>query len=91
VPVRNIGTMLGRPAREQQLFTQSVPILAGHTEQTPKPLPLVTATVYAKASAISHFTAIVRNQFRKCWRPRPELNRGKRFCRPLRNHSATWP
>ena len=25
------------------------------------------------------------------WRPRPELNRGKRFCRPLRNHSATWP
>src|ERR1700756_4604545 len=27
----------------------------------------------------------------KCWRPRPELNRGKRFCRPLRNHSATWP
>jgi hypothetical protein len=19
------------------------------------------------------------------------LNRGKRFCRPLRNHSATWP
>jgi hypothetical protein len=27
----------------------------------------------------------------KLWRPRPELNRGKRFCRPLRNHSATWP
>lgn len=27
----------------------------------------------------------------KTWRPRPELNRGKRFCRPLRNHSATWP
>ena len=27
----------------------------------------------------------------KIWRPRPELNRGKRFCRPLRNHSATWP
>ena len=27
----------------------------------------------------------------KMWRPRPELNRGKRFCRPLRNHSATWP
>ena len=26
-----------------------------------------------------------------CWRPRPELNRGTRFCRPLRNHSATWP
>src|SRR5215475_293966 len=25
------------------------------------------------------------------WRPRPELNRGTRFCRPLRNHSATWP
>ena len=25
------------------------------------------------------------------WRPRPELNRSKRFCRPLRNHSATWP
>src|SRR3954469_8465050 len=25
------------------------------------------------------------------WRPRPELNRRKRFCRPLRNHSATWP
>lgn len=25
------------------------------------------------------------------WRPRPELNRGARFCRPLRNHSATWP
>jgi hypothetical protein len=49
VPVRNIGTMLGRPAREQQLFTQSVPILAGHTEQTPKPLPLVTATVYGKS------------------------------------------
>src|SRR5437868_1666158 len=21
------------------------------------------------------------------WRPRPELNRGTRFCRPLRNHS----
>src|SRR5262245_41388611 len=27
----------------------------------------------------------------KRWRPRPELNRGTRFCRPLRNHSATWP
>jgi hypothetical protein len=27
----------------------------------------------------------------KYWRPRPELNRGTRFCRPLRNHSATWP
>jgi hypothetical protein len=27
----------------------------------------------------------------RCWRPRPELNRGTRFCRPLRNHSATWP
>jgi hypothetical protein len=27
----------------------------------------------------------------KEWRPRPELNRGTRFCRPLRNHSATWP
>jgi hypothetical protein len=26
-----------------------------------------------------------------CWRPRPELNRCTRFCRPLRNHSATWP
>lgn len=25
------------------------------------------------------------------WRPRPELNRGTRFCRPLRHHSATWP
>ena len=25
------------------------------------------------------------------WRRRPELNRGKRFCRPLRNHSATTP
>jgi hypothetical protein len=25
------------------------------------------------------------------WRPRPELNWCKRFCRPLRNHSATWP
>ena len=25
------------------------------------------------------------------WRPRPELNWSKRFCRPLRNHSATWP
>src|SRR5947208_13418840 len=25
------------------------------------------------------------------WRPRPELNRSTRFCRPLRNHSATWP
>ena len=24
-------------------------------------------------------------------RPRPELNRGSRFCRPLRHHSATWP
>src|SRR3954451_19173994 len=28
---------------------------------------------------------------KRVWRPRPELNRGKRFCRPLRNHSATWP
>ena len=28
---------------------------------------------------------------RLIWRPRPELNRGTRFCRPLRNHSATWP
>ena len=28
---------------------------------------------------------------RKSWRPRPELNRGTRICRPLRNHSATWP
>jgi len=27
----------------------------------------------------------------KAWRPRPELNRCTRFCRPLRNHSATWP
>lgn len=27
----------------------------------------------------------------KKWRPRPELNRSTRFCRPLRNHSATWP
>ena len=27
----------------------------------------------------------------KSWRPRPELNRDTRFCRPLRNHSATWP
>jgi hypothetical protein len=25
------------------------------------------------------------------WRPRPELNWCTRFCRPLRNHSATWP
>src|SRR6266852_691500 len=25
------------------------------------------------------------------WRRRPELNRRKRFCRPLRNHSATSP
>src|SRR5438309_5356162 len=25
------------------------------------------------------------------WRPRPELNRGARFCRALRHHSATWP
>src|SRR3954469_12552675 len=23
--------------------------------------------------------------------PRPELNWCKRFCRPLRNHSVTWP
>ena len=36
-----------------------------------------------------------RATFARCasegWRPRPELNRGTRFCRPLRNHSATWP
>ena len=25
------------------------------------------------------------------WRPRPESNRRRRLCRPLRNHSATWP
>src|SRR5687767_548327 len=25
------------------------------------------------------------------WRRRPELNRRTRFCRPLRNHSATTP
>ena len=25
------------------------------------------------------------------WRPDPELNRGTRFCRPLRNHSAIRP
>lgn len=25
------------------------------------------------------------------WRHRPELNRCTRFCRPLRNHSATVP
>jgi hypothetical protein len=30
-------------------------------------------------------------RLRESWRPRPELNRGARFCRPLRNHSATWP
>ncbi len=33
----------------------------------------------------------VRRHCRRCWRPRPELNRGTRFCRPLRHHSATWP
>ena len=27
----------------------------------------------------------------KCWRPRPESNRGARICSPLRHHSATWP
>ena len=27
----------------------------------------------------------------KGWRPRPELNRDKGFCRAVRNHSATWP
>jgi hypothetical protein len=32
VPVRDIATMLGRPPRQQHLFTQSVPILAGDTE-----------------------------------------------------------
>ncbi len=31
------------------------------------------------------------SQERQIWRPRPELNRGTRFCRPLRHHSATWP
>src|SRR6516162_7057943 len=25
------------------------------------------------------------------WRPRLDLNQGKRLCTPLRNHSATWP
>lgn len=35
-----------------------------------------------------HRSLISREIF---WRPRPELNRGTRFCRPLRNHSATWP
>src|SRR5215510_6551745 len=32
-----------------------------------------------------------RSSVRGFWRPRPELNRRTRFCRPLRNHSATWP
>ena len=27
----------------------------------------------------------------RCWRPRPELNRGTRICSPLRHHSATRP
>ena len=29
--------------------------------------------------------------FHSSWRRRPELNRCTRFCRPLRNHSATAP
>ena len=41
------------------------------------------------------FATLRRATFTRCasegWRPRPELNRGTRFCRPLRNHSATWP
>jgi hypothetical protein len=37
----------------------------------------------------SQFGRVAKHLF--WWRPRPELNRGKRFCRPLRNHSATWP
>src|SRR5579871_2442513 len=28
---------------------------------------------------------------KKTWRPRTELNRRKRFCRPMPSHSATWP
>ena len=31
------------------------------------------------------------NGAEKEWRPGPESNRCTRLCRPLRNHSATWP
>src|ERR1043165_5780950 len=33
----------------------------------------------------------IGSEQRGSWRRRPELNRRKRFCRPLRNHSATSP
>src|ERR1700681_687733 len=53
------------------------------------------AAISGQGSWIPDGTACELNIFVKSmgwvWRPRPELNRSTRFCRPLRNHSATWP
>jgi hypothetical protein len=46
----------------------------------------------ANARRVTRMQRAERHNLRKVvWRPRPELNRSTRFCRPLRNHSATWP
>ena len=37
------------------------------------------------------YTALCLQSVVQIWRCRPELNRCTRFCRPLRNHSATAP
>src|SRR5450631_1275823 len=56
---------------------------------------MMPAAIAGQLSWIPDGTAWEQNIFSNSmgwvWRPRPELNRGVRFCRPLRNHSATWP
>jgi hypothetical protein len=49
------------------------------------------AALALKAACRRRTGELRRGNCDKLWRPRPELNRGKRFCRPLRHHSATWP
>jgi hypothetical protein len=56
---------------------------------------MMLAAISGQGSWIPDGTASELNIFAKSmglmWRPRPELNWCTRFCRPLRNHSATWP
>jgi hypothetical protein len=60
-------------------------VLQGTAFFVSRPLEAPARQSSRAASASPAMSLILR------WRPRPELNRGKRFCRPLRNHSATWP
>ena len=50
-----------------------------------------TRGAFAGARSVSFAKADSPHRTAREWRPGSELNRRTRLCRPLHNHSATWP